>query len=319
MDYNNQRVNLISNRGEHFFYFHNANSRLGGGAMGEVFEGRSMENPRKKVAIKKVYQKHAENPEIRKRARFEASLFIEHPNLIKMLGYCEFDPHRGPMFIVSDLVQGVTIDKFVRSIDIHNRTEIVSRMICSALDALTCLHSQSPAIWHRDIKPSNIMIENGCNVRIMDLGIATSDGISLGTISGRGFGTYPYAPPEQITGRRDDINGTSDIYSLGVSFYELITDINPFSGGSDVDIMEKQITMALPYNDLIPKPLFKVISKATAKSQKDRYQKALDFKEAIIEAIDELQKPDIKIPWNLIIIGASAVVLLFLIIIILIK
>jgi len=312
----NHRVDLISNRGERFYYFHGANSRLGGGAMGEVFEGRSVEDPRRKVAIKRVYPRHAENPELRKRARFEASLCIEHPNLIKMLGYCEFDRVKGPMFIVSELVQGNTINKYVQTIDLHNRTEVVSRMICTALDALICLHSQEPAIWHRDIKPTNIMIENGRNVRIMDLGIAATDGKSLGTLTGSGFGTYKYAPPEQILGQRDNVNGTSDIYSLGVTFYELLTNENPFDGPSDIEIMEKQLTFDLPYNELIPKCLFKVLLKATAKKQTQRYQKASDFKDAIIKAIEDKKDPP---PWNLIIIGTAVVILILLILTVFIK
>lgn len=314
---NNQRIDLISNKGERFFYFNGANSRLGGGAMGEVFEGRSVEDPKRKVAIKRVYPQHAENPELRNRARFEASLCIEHPNLIKMLGYCEFDRFKGPMFIVSELVQGNTINKFIQTIDLHNRTEVVSRMMCSALDALICLHSQVPAIWHRDIKPTNIMIENGRNVRIMDLGIAATDGKSLGTLSGTGFGTYKYAPPEQILGLRDDVNGTSDIYSLGVTFYELLTNENPFDGPSDIEIMEKQLTKNLPYIDLIPKSLYKVLLKATAKKQSQRYQNASDFKDAIIKAIEK--KDPNPIPWNLIIISTTAIVLILLLLTIFIK
>lgn len=303
-----QKVNLISDKGERFCYYHCEDFRIGGGAMGEVFKGWRVENPEQKVAIKRVYSRHAENSQIRRRARYEASFAISHPNLIKMLGYCEFDRTRGPIYIISELVRGSTIDKFIEPIYISNRTEIVSRMICSVLDALTCLHSQTPPIWHRDIKPSNIMVENGQNVRVMDLGIATSDGISFGTLEGRGFGTYPYAPPEQITGQRSLVNGTSDLYSLGITFYELLTGVNPFAGGSDVDILEKQITMTLPYNELIPKPLFKVLLKATAKKQADRYQTAAEFKEAILNP---------PAPYNLkLIIGIAAAVCFVIIIII---
>lgn len=280
---NIRRIDLMSDRGERFSYYHCEDFRIGEGAMGEVFKGWRADNPEQKVAIKKVYNRHAENPHIRRRARYEASLFIDHPNIIRMLGYCEMDRTRGPIFIISDLVRGTTINKFIVNIDSSMRVEIVSRMICSILDALTCLHSQNPPIWHRDIKPSNIMVENGRNVRLMDLGIATSDGISFGTLEGRGFGTYPYAPPEQITGKRGEVNGTSDIYSLGITFYELLTGINPFAGGSDVDIMEKQIAMTLPYDERIPRPLFKVLLKATAKKQSERYQAAQEFKEAIIK------------------------------------
>jgi serine/threonine-protein kinase len=284
---NTQKISLVSNRGEWFAYYHCDEFRIGNGAMGEVFKGWRMDNPEQKVAIKKVFQRHAEVPQIRERARYEASLSIDHPNLIKMLGYCEFDKRKGSIYIISDLVRGNTINRFVANLDITMRVEIISRMMCSVLDALTCLHTQNPPIWHRDLKPSNIMVENGRNVRVMDLGIATTDGISFGTLEGRGFGTYPYAPPEQITGKKGQINGTSDIYSLGVTFYELLTELNPFAGGSDVDIMERQISMTLPYNNRIPKPLYKVLLKATAKQQSERYRTAAAFKEAIIKANDQ--------------------------------
>jgi serine/threonine-protein kinase len=315
---NAQRVNLISNKGEKFSYYHCDEFRIGSGAMGEVFKGWYTDNPEQKVAIKKVYNRHAENPQIRNRARHEASLLIYHPNLIKMLGYCEFERNRGPVYIISELVRGETIDKSIRGADPLARVGIVSNIISSTLDALHCLHTQNPPVWHRDLKPSNIMVENGRVTKVMDLGIATSDGISLGTLEGRGFGTYPYAPPEQITGQRSLINATSDLYSVGVTFYELLTGVNPFDGGSDVDIMEKQITMPLPYNHAIPRPLFKVLLKATAKKQSDRYQTAADFKAAIAKATGK-GGGGINLTAVYCIAGAVALLLLLIIILTTIK
>ena len=281
-----QKINLISNKRERFSYYHREDFRIGGGAMGEVFKGWRSDYPEQKVAIKKIYNRHAENPQIRERARYEASLSVSHPNIIKMLGYCEFDKKKGPVFIISELVRGTVINNFVASIEPVRRVEIVTRMMCSILDALHFLHSHNPPIWHRDIKPSNIMVENGQNVRLMDLGIATADGISFGTLEGVGFGTYPYAPPEQITGKRGAVNGTSDIYSLGITFYELLTGHNPFAGGSDIDVIEKQLKMNLPYNEIIPKPLFRILLKATAKKQSDRFQTAAEFKQALFGQVD---------------------------------
>ncbi|MFI3261788.1 MAG: serine/threonine-protein kinase [Rikenellaceae bacterium] len=282
-----KRVDIVSDKGVRFSFYDSLEFRIGAGAMGEVFKGWETNNPNHKVAIKRVFSKHAEVPQIRERAKYEASICIDHPNIIKMLGYAQFDRTRGPIFIISELVRGTVVNKFVSQFDPVTKVDIVTEMMCSILDALTCLHTQNPPIWHRDIKPSNIMIENGINVRIMDLGIATSDGLSFGTIDGRGFGTYPYAPPEQITGKRGEVDGKSDIYSLGVTFYELLTDVNPFCGGSDIDIMEKQISMNLPPNPKIPKHIFKIILKATAKKKENRYQTAQEFK-------NDLLTPDIN-------------------------
>lgn len=310
---NNYKVNLISDRRERFSYYHSEDFRIGGGAMGEVFKGWCTDNPEQKVAVKKIYNRHAEAPYIRRRARYEASLSIDHPNIVKMLGYCEFERNRGPIFIISELVRGTTINKFIPAIDPIMRVEVVSRMICSVLDALTCLHSHTPPVFHRDIKPSNIMVENGRNIRLMDLGIATSEGVSLGTVEGIWIGTYPYTPPEQVQGKKGDINATSDIYSLGITFYELLTDKNPFAGGSDVDIMEKQLTMKLPYDNRIPKKLFKVLLKATEKEQSDRYQSAADFKKAIIDA----NKPESSKKRNFIIAIIGGVFFLIILLLIL--
>ncbi|MFA5328114.1 MAG: serine/threonine-protein kinase [Prolixibacteraceae bacterium] len=307
---NNNPIVLISDKQERFAYYHIDEYRIGCGAMGEVFKGWKVDRPAEKIAIKRVFPRHSQNSSIRERARFEASLSIDHPNLIKMLGYSQM--RDGSIYIISEFVQGNTIDKFVQTIHPSNRVEIISRMMCLVLDALTCLHQQR--VWHRDIKPSNIMVENGCNVRVMDLGIATSDGISFGTIADRGFGTYPYAPPEQITGKRDQINATSDLYSLGITFYELLAGINPFAGGSDIDVLERQVKMSLPYDPAITKSLFNVLLKATAKKQLGRFQTAKEFKEAIIKANTSGEGYN-PIQWKLIVLVAVAVLILLILIV----
>ena len=297
---------LISDRRERFGFYYSAESRVGKGAMGEVFRGWRLDNPAEKIAVKRVYPKHARHTVIRERAKYEASLSINHPNLIKMLGYSELND--GSIYVISEFVQGNTIDNFVKSVNNVNRVEIISRMMCMVLDALTCLHSKR--IWHRDIKPSNIMVENGCSVKVMDLGIAKSEGISFGTIDK--IGTYPYAPPEQINSQQGEVNGTSDLYSLGVTFYTLLTGKNPFDGGSEIDIMQKQIEMLLPANHLVPAPLFKVLRKATAKKQSNRYQTAEEFKRAVIEAVFNRQ---VFPEWRLVLFIAAGIIVLIILII----
>jgi serine/threonine-protein kinase len=311
---NMQRVNLVSDKGEKFIYYHCEQYLLGRGAMGEVYKGWYADDPERKVAIKKVYARHAENEHIRTRAKREALLSVNHPNLIKMLGYCEFDKHKGPVYIISELVRGEIINTVVRRIGPAMRVSFVSGMMCSVLDALHCLHTHIPAVWHRDVKPSNIMVDHAGNAKLVDLGIATSDGWRCGTLYGLGFGTYPYAPPEQITGARDQVNQLSDIYSLGITFYELLTGVNPFAGGSELDIAAKQISMPLPYNKCIPRPLFRVLLKATAKKQSARYQTAEEFKKAVIKA-NGLK----VVNWGVILLGILGVVLFILLVITLIN
>lgn len=311
---NRQLVNLISDKGERFCYYHSDDFRLGKGAMGEVFKGWYADFPNHKVAIKKVYNQHAEQPNIRNRARYEASLCIDHPNIVKMLGYCAFDELKGPIYIVCELVRGTTINKFVATIDPAMRVVVISRMMCAVLDALTCLHNQDPPVIHRDIKPSNIMVENGMNVRLMDLGIATSDGVHFGTLDGF-VGTAAYTSPEQISNARfGKVSPASDVYSLGVIFYELLTGNNPFSEGtsSEVDILEKQVSNPLPHHPQLPKKLYQVLLKATAKAPSKRFRRAADFKQAIFEALEEGTESR-RVPWLLIVsIVCLAAVLTFI-------
>lgn len=310
-----QSTDLRSDRGEFFSFYPAHEHCIGRGAMGTVYKGWYSYDPEHKVAIKMVHERAAQNRDIRRRARHEASLAINHPNIIRMLGYCQYHPDNGPIFIVSEFVRGTTINHYANMLPYDGRVETVSNMICSVLDALTCLHSINPPIWHRDIKPSNIMVDaSGC-VKLMDLGIATTDGMSLGTIEGQGFGTYAYAPPEQVLGDRAQVNGTSDTYSLGVTFYELLTGINPFATGSDVDILDRQISMVLPYHEAIPKSLFKVILKATEKNQGDRYQSAQEFKDSIIASFSNKSSNDNTFIW--VIVGVTAAVFIIILILIL--
>lgn len=224
---------------------------------------------------------------IRERARQEASLAFRHPNLVEMVGYCEYAPESGPIFILSHFVQGEDIDKYAKSFENSPlRVEKICSAICSVLDALDYVHSRG--VVHRDIKPSNIMIENGSNVRLMDLGIARMNGGNK--FSSYGFiGTPEYSAPEQMlreqNGANVQINATTDIYELGITFYELLAGTNPMSCQSEAETLTKQMKERLPASERIPNKMMQVIWKATEKEQSRRYQTALEFKHAIRDAL----------------------------------
>lgn len=268
------------------WYCYKPDDELGSGAMGIVYQGYRCKNGAP-IAVKRVRPEYENNRMIRERARLEASLAFRHPNLVEMVGCCEYAPDHGPIFLLSHFVHGDDIDKYVQGIaDSPNRVEKISNAICSVLDALDYVHSRG--VIHRDIKPSNIMIENGANVRLMDLGISRMNGGN--SFSQYGFiGTPEYSAPEQI--KRDEgntsnpINATTDIYELGITFYELLTGKNPMACDTEADTLAKQINEPLPSNPKIPKKLMQVIGKATEKEQAKRYQTALDFKHAIEAAL----------------------------------
>ena len=269
-----------------WYCYNPADAPLGSGAMGDVYRGYRCRDGQI-IAVKRVKDAYANNKMIRQRARQEASLAFRHPNLVEMIGYCEYAPESGPIFILSHFVQGKNIDEYVKGFENSpNRTEKICVAICAVLDALDYVHSRG--VIHRDIKPSNIMIENDSNVRLMDLGIARMN--AGNKFSSFGFiGTPEYSAPEQMlreqNGVAAQINATTDIYELGITFYELLNGSNPMSCNTEVETMTRQMKEVLPASDRIPKRLMQVIWKATEKEQIKRYQTAQDFKRAIQSAL----------------------------------
>lgn len=302
------------------WYYYDSNSTpLGNGAMGTVYLGFSC-NSNQRIAIKRVKDIYANNKMIRERARQEASLSFSHPNLVQMIGLCEVAPNYGPIFILSGYVAGITLDAHVKEqlnlLPQKDKIEKISNELCKVLDALQYLHSRG--VVHRDVKPSNIMIENGSVVKLMDLGIARLNGGNK--YSSYGFiGTPQYAAPEQILRDSDntEINAQTDIYALGVTFYELLTGKNPFKTDVEAEMLSRQIKMKLPYDKKIPRSIFNVILKATEKVPAKRYKSASEFKFAILDALKRSKENSIKewilANWTLLIGGFVAVLILLII------
>lgn len=283
------------------WYYYDPNSvPLGNGAMGTVYLGFSC-NSNKRIAVKRVKDIYANNKMIRERARQEASLSFSHPNLVQMIGLCEYAPNYGPIFILSEYIAGITLEAHVKEqlsgLPTEERTEKIATEICHVLDALQYLHSRG--VVHRDVKPSNIMIENGSVIKLMDLGIARLNGGNK--YSSFGFiGTPQYASPEQILRdtQNTEINAQTDVYAAGITLYELITGKNPFKTDIEAEILSRQMTMKLPYDKKMSKSLYRVILKATEKSQAKRYKSTLELKFAIIEAIHKKDNPILEVIAN---------------------
>lgn len=290
-----QRASVVQRPGDpHIYMFvmgewycYNPSSEpLGSGAMGTVYLGFRCKNG-ERIAVKRVKDCYANNKMIRDRARQEASLAFRHHNLVEMIGYCEYAPDNGPVFILSKLVSGISIDKYVKTQlgENEDRVQKICNIIYPILDALEYIHSRG--VIHRDIKPSNIMIEHESNIRLMDLGIARMNGGNK--FSAYGFiGTPQYSAPEQISREKNSntqINASTDIYELGITFYELLTGSNPFDLESESETLSKQMTATLPNSEKIPFRLMQVLWKATEKEQQKRYQTANEFKLAIEQAM----------------------------------
>ncbi len=271
-------VTLHGKKGTYVFDPHSKTSKLGEGGMGLVYLGEES-NSSRKVAIKVLYKELSSNPVNIKRALKESNINFDHKNILKMIEFVEMDKI---YHIISEYLDGESLDTYIekqKSIPQEKSIQIV----CEVLKGLTILHNAKPPIVHRDIKPSNIFLCNNGDVKIMDFGVARSleNTNNRLTKTGSVVGTPYYAAPEQIRSQTELINPTTDIYSLGVTLYELLTGTIPFEGKSEYDTLKMQVEKPLPPHPKISPSLFRVIAKATAKNQQERFKNSREFLAAL--------------------------------------
>ena len=273
--------------GPHTYWYDERAHILGRGAMGIVYLGHEFGHS-KLFAIKRVKDELSNRPAIRERARLEASLMFNHPNLVEMYGCCEVTPDAGPIFIISGFIQGENIDSFIAKNvkELPHSEQRICNMFLSVLDALTYIHSKD--ILHLDIKPSNIMVERGRNVRLMDLGIADVS-MSHREVQGEMMGTPKYAAPEQFGGSTvgAKLTRATDIYQAGVTLYELLTGQNPFISKNVGEAKQLHETIVLKKTGNISARVFAVVKKAASINPADRYQSAAEMKTALRIALSE--------------------------------
>ena len=309
-------LRIVLNAKWRWFYYDANSAPLGNGAMGIVYLGYSCDDGMP-VAIKMVKPEYAEIPSIRRRAHIEASMMYRHRNLVEMLGCCEMHKTKGYIYIISKFVYGINIDKFVnenlRNVPAEMRWKKICSMIFPVMDALEYIHSYG--VVHLDIKPSNIMVENGNNVRLMDLGISNTTEALMHDASKGFVGTPKYAAPEQFASHlnSDCVNHITDIYSLGITIYELITGKNPFKANSLKEALELRQKKILPYHPGIPNAVIDILRKATAFESRARFRSVYEFKSSLQAAMNSKSINR----WPLI-IGVSLVIILLSIIILLI-
>ena len=244
---------------------------IGRGGMGEVYKAWDPENNRC-VALKILDVKGYEDPDTLKRFQREsqAALVLDHPNIARFYG-AEKDEQGHPI-IAMDYIDGTGLD-----VVLDERPDIpFSQLVDYVVQTARGLeNAYRRSIIHRDIKPGNLLIDKDGNVKIIDFGLAKSmwDNSAL-TGSGLVVGTPRYISPEQGMGR--NVDHRSDIYSLGATFYELVTRRTPFEGDTPLAIMMKHISSPLvpPYmvNPQVPADISEIIMKMMAKDPNHRYQ-----------------------------------------------
>ena len=250
---------------------------VGKGGMAVVYKARDTMKSRT-VAVKIMKEKYSSNEEYRQRFLTEsrAAASLNNPNIVKI-----YDVSLGMTtpYIVMEYVDGITLKDYLKKkVSLSWREAFaICTQVLNALD-----HAHNNGVIHRDIKPQNIMLLNDMKtVKVMDFGIAlyTGNRYSSGEMDNVPMGSVGYVSPEQIQGRRTD--SRADIYSVGVTMYEIVTGKMPFTSDSAVNIARKQITS----NPISPKSLVpdlptgvdQIIMKAMSINPTDRYQSAREM------------------------------------------
>ena len=247
---------------------------VGDGAMGLVYLGFDCLT-NEKVAVKMLRQEYWNDDLIRKRFKLEASIQTYHPNIVRMIGFCEDESGRGPLYVLSEYVCGVTFREHILQLSYWNQEEKYDKIVSEflpVLDAVGCLHSHG--IIHRDIKPSNIMSQDGYLLKLMDLGIAKANHFFDAHLKGF-IGTQPFAAPEQCVDDsvEAEIDERTDIYAIGVTLSYLLADHFP-----------------LVKTDKVPLSLMKIICKATESDPEMRYGNADEMRIALEDYIESRTK-----------------------------
>jgi serine/threonine protein kinase len=269
-------------------------SELGRGGMGVVYKARDPKINRV-VAVKTVSlvgQPPEEEREYRERffREAEAAGRVSHPGIVTIFDVGEEPETRAP-YIVMEFVGGQSLDKLL-SRDGHKLSLGAALQLTLELaEALDCAHGQG--VVHRDLKPANILLTEDGHAKIADFGVAK---LNLGnrTRAGRTLGTPAYMSPEQLNG--EEVDGRSDLFSLGVILYTVLTGYRPFQGNSAVTISFKVVNRdPMPATLLdaeLPPGLDYIIARAMAKDPVERYQRGMEM----VLDIQELR--DGREPWS---------------------
>ena len=248
------------------------------------------------VAVKVLRGDLANDEKFVRRFQREAlsSSSLSHPNIVETYDVGEDD---GMYYIVMEYIEGKTLKQLIKKRGALTLPEVVDIML-QLTDGIA--HAHDSYIIHRDIKPQNIMImENGL-VKITDFGIAMAMNATQLTQTNSVMGSVHYLPPEQATGKGSSVK--SDIYSLGILMYELITGTLPFKGENAVEIALKQMKEPLPdvtlYNPEIPMSIENILLKATAKNPKNRYVDARSMHKDLETCLDESRKDEKRIVYK---------------------
>ncbi len=255
------------------------------GAMGVVYKARQISLNRT-VAVKMILSGDLANESDIQRFRIEAeaAAHLQHPNII---GIYNVGQHDGHHFFSMEYVAGENLSQIIRKGSVPPKQ--AARYVRQIADAIG--HAHRKGVTHRDIKPSNVLIDDKDQARVTDFGLAKRVECDQQlTASHQIVGTVPYMAPEQVMGSRDRVGPASDIYSIGVLFYELLTRQQPFRGRTALDTLEqiREHDPKLPrqINPQIPRELEMICLKCLEKNPEKRYGSAQELADDLQRFLD---------------------------------
>ena len=256
---------------------------LGEGGMANVYLAEDIILQRK-VAVKILRLDLQKEPQTLARFQREALATSElsHPNIVMVL---DVGTDHGLPYMVMEYVDGPDLKEYIRANSPLNLGNII-KIMDQILSAMSLAHKHN--VIHRDLKPQNILMDKHGNIKIADFGIAVALNQNSVTQTNSAIGSVHYMSPEQTRGGL--VTKQSDIYSLGIILYELITGNVPFNGDSAVSIALKHAQEPIPsirkQDPNIPQPLENVVLKATAKDPRDRYDSAKEMKDDLDTSLE---------------------------------
>ncbi len=263
--------------------------RLGAGGMADVYLAQDEQLDRQ-IALKLLHRRFAEDPGFVERFRREAqaAASLQHPNVVSVFDRGAFD---GTYYIAMEYLEGRTLKQLIRDdapLEVNRAIDLTVQMLKAARFA----HRRG--VIHRDLKPHNVIVDDNDHVKVTDFGIARA-GASDMTETGSIMGTAQYLSPEQAQGHA--VSEPSDLYSIGIVLYEMLTGRVPFDGESPVSIALKHVSEAPPppsqFNPEIPSALEQVVLWSLNKNPADRPADADQFIMALEQVREALASPEV--------------------------